>query len=115
MEDSVLMELLTGPFSALVLAISLLMGLYKLAGKYLPKIIQRHVQMIDELQDSQQQIVNKLVELSTQMTQQHANQTEAMRKAIAGVHIRLNHQQDDLKEVKFKLGLPVRAEEADEA
>jgi hypothetical protein len=38
-----------------------------------------------------------------------------MRKAIAGVHIRLNHQQDDLKEVKFKLGLPVRVEEADEA
>jgi hypothetical protein len=37
-----------------------------------------------------------------------------MRKAIAGVHIRLNHQQDDLKEVKFKLGLPIRADEEQE-
>jgi len=114
MEDSVLMELLTGPFSALVLAITLLMGLYKLAAKYLPKIIQRHVQMIDELQDSQKEIVNKLVQLSTTMTEQHASQTESMRKAIAGVHIRLNHQQDDLKEVKFKLGLPIRADEEQE-
>ena len=114
MEDSVLMELLTGPFSALVLAITLLMGLYKLSAKYLPKIIQRHVQMIDELQDSQKEIVNKLVQLSTTMTEQHVQQTESMRKAIAGVHIRLNHQQDDLKEVKFKLGLPIRVDEEQE-
>ena len=47
MEDGYLMELLTGPFSALVLAITLLWGLYKLAAKYLPKIIERHVQMLD--------------------------------------------------------------------
>ena len=105
MEDGYLMELLTGPFSALVLAITLLWGLYKLAAKYLPKIIERHLQMLDELQESQNAITTRLEQLTTTMTEQHASQTESMRKAIAGLHHRLNPIQDDLKEVKFKLGL----------
>jgi peptidoglycan hydrolase CwlO-like protein len=105
MEDGYIMELLTGPFSALVLAVILLWGLYKLAAKYLPKIIERHVQMIDDLQETQSQITSRLEQLTATMTEQHASQTESMRKAIAGIHQRLNPIQDDIKEVKFKLGL----------
>jgi hypothetical protein len=111
MEEGYLMELLTGPFSALVLAITLLIGLYKLAAKYLPTLLERHIAMIDDLQESQSAICTRLEQMTTTMTEQHAGQTEAMRKAIAGLHQRLNHSQNDLKEVKFKLGLEIKEEE----
>ena len=48
MEENMIQEILTGPFSALVLAVTLLMGLYKLAAKYVPKVIEKHLEQMDE-------------------------------------------------------------------
>lgn len=103
--DGSTMEFLTGPASALVLAITLLSGLYRLAAKYLPALIDRHIRLIDDMQDSQRKISEKLDQVAVSVTQEHASQNEAMRKAISGVHGRLNPLQDDLKEIKIKMGL----------
>lgn len=103
--DGSTIEFLTGPASALVLAVTLLSGLYRLAAKYLPALIDRHIKLIDDMQDSQQKLNEKLDSVSLTVTQEHASSNEAMRKAISGVHSRLNPIQDDLKEVKIKVGL----------
>ena len=103
--DGSTMEFLTGPASALVLAITLLSGLYRLAAKYLPALIDRHIKLIDDMQESQKKLNEKLDSVAVTVTQEHASQNEAMRKAISGVHSRLNPIQDDLKEVKIKVGL----------
>lgn len=103
--DGVTMEFLTGPASALVLAITLLSGLYRLAAKYLPALIDRHIKLIDDMQESQKKINEKLDTVAVAVTQEHAAQNEAMRKAISGVHGRLNPIQDDVKEIKIKMGL----------
>ena len=103
--DGSTIEFLTGPASALVLAVTLLSGLYRLAAKYLPALIDRHIKLIDDMQDSQQKLNEKLDSVAVTVTQEHASQNEAMRKAISGVHSRLNPIQDDLKEVKIKVGL----------
>ena len=103
--DGSTMEFLTGPASALVLAITLLSGLYRLAAKYLPALIDRHIKMIDDMQESQKKIAEKLDQVAVNVTQEHASQTEAMRKAVSGLHSRLNPIQDDLKELKIKAGL----------
>jgi excinuclease UvrABC helicase subunit UvrB len=103
--DGVTMEFLTGPASALVLAITLLSGLYRLAAKYLPALIDRHIKLIDDMQESQKKINEKLDSVAITVTQEHVSQNEAMRKAISGVHSRLNPLQDDLKEIKIKVGL----------
>jgi len=102
--DGVTMEFLTGPASALVLAITLLMGLYRLAAKYLPALIDRHIKLIDDMQESQKKISEKLDQVAVAVTMEHASQNEAMRKAISGVHSRLNPIQDDIKEMKIKMG-----------
>lgn len=102
--DGVTMEFLTGPASALVLAITLLSGLYRLAAKYLPALIDRHIKLIDDMQESQKKINEKLDSVAITVTQEHVSQNEAMRKAISGVHSRLNPLQDDLKEIKIKVG-----------
>lgn len=103
--DGSTIEFLTGPASALVLAVTLLSGLYRLAAKYLPALIDRHIKLIDDMQEAQQKINEKLDSVAVTVTQEHASQNEAMRKAISGVHSRLNPIQDDLKEVKIKVGL----------
>jgi hypothetical protein len=110
--DGSTIEFLTGPASALVLAVTLLSGLYRLAAKYLPALIDRHIKLIDDMQESQQKLNEKLDSVAVTVTQEHASQNEAMRKAISGVHSRLNPIQDDLKEVKIKVGLsPLTNEE----
>lgn len=110
--DGSTIEFLTGPASALVLAVTLLSGLYRLAAKYLPALIDRHIKLIDDMQVNQQKLNEKLDSVAVTVTQEHASQNEAMRKAISGVHSRLNPIQDDLKEVKIKIGLsPISNEE----
>jgi hypothetical protein len=110
--DGSTIEFLTGPASALVLAVTLLSGLYRLAAKYLPALIDRHIKLIDDMQVNQQKLNEKLDSVAVTVTQEHASQNEAMRKAISGVHSRLNPIQDDLKEVKIKVGLtPISNEE----
>lgn len=110
--DGSTIEFLTGPASALVLAVTLLSGLYRLAAKYLPALIDRHIKLIDDMQVNQQKLNEKLDSVAVTVTQEHASQNEAMRKAISGVHSRLNPIQDDLKEVKIKVGLsPLTNEE----
>ena len=61
------MEFLTGPASALVLAITLLSGLYRLAAKYLPALIDRHIKLIDDMQESQQKLNEKLDSVAHKM------------------------------------------------
>ena len=102
--EGLTMEFLTGPASALVLAITLLTGLYRLAAKYLPALIDRHIKLIDDMQESQKKISEKLDQVAVAVTMEHASQNEAMRKAISGVHSRLNPIQDDIKEMKIKMG-----------
>ena len=109
--DGVTMEFLTGPASALVLAITLLGGLYRLAAKYLPALIDRHIKLIDDMQETQQKIIEKLDTVALTVTQEHASQTEAMRKAISGIHSRLNPIQDDLKELKLQIKTSVTTDE----
>ena len=110
--DGSTIEFLTGPASALVLAVTLLIGLYRLAAKYLQALIDRHIKLIDDMQESQQKLNEELDTVAVTVTHEHASQNEAMRKAISGVHSRLNPIQDDLKEVKIKVGLsPLTNEE----
>ena len=73
--------------------------------KYLPALIDRHIKLIDDMQESQKKLNEKLDQVAVTVTQEHASQNEAMRKAISGVHGRLNPLQDDIKEIKIKVGL----------
>jgi seryl-tRNA synthetase len=102
MSDSWL-ELAIGPASGLIIAISILIGLYKLAARYIPKLIDRHIAQIDEQMKSQQELTEQISNLSVTMTTEHASQTEAMRKSAAGLHQRLNPISDDLKDIKLAL------------
>ena len=70
--------------------------------------------MIDDMQESQTKIAEKLDAVAVNVTQEHASQTEAMRKAVSGLHSRLNPMQDDLKELKIKAGLPIKASPQDD-
>jgi len=93
MDDSILM-VLTGPASALALAVSLLWGLARYAGKILPGIIDRHMSQIDA-------IIHRLESMEAASQENR----EIYRKMIAGVHSRLNPVENDIKEIKYYLKL----------
>ncbi len=98
--SSEMINILTGPVSALALAVTILWGLSKFASKYLPQIIDKHLKQIDDQMECQRQICNRLDQMGTSMVEQNASATEAMRKAISGVHGRLNPIENDVKEIK---------------
>jgi hypothetical protein len=100
-----MVSVLTGPVSALGLAVAILWGLSRFASKYLPQIIDKHLQQIDDQMECQRQICNRLDDMGTSMVEQTAQSTEAMRKAISGVHGRLNPIESDVKEIKSIVNL----------
>lgn len=108
MPENELLMLLTGPVSALALAVTMLLGIGRLVSKYVPKVIEKHLNQIDEQMKTNGMIVDRLDQLKDSIADQHAVQTEATRKAIAGLHGRLNPMENDLKEVKTILRLETR-------
>jgi ribosomal protein S13 len=108
MPENELLMLLTGPVSALALAVTMLLGIGRLVSKYVPKVIEKHLNQIDEQMKTNGLIVDRLDQLKDSIADQHAVQTEATRKAIAGLHGRLNPMENDLKEVKTILRLETR-------
>lgn len=93
MDDSILM-VLTGPASALALAVSLLWGLARYAGKILPGVIDRHMSQVDA-------IIARL----EQMERDSQENREIYRKMISGIHARINPMENDVKEIKYYLKL----------
>jgi len=108
MPENELLMLLTGPVSALALAVTMLFGIGRLVSKYVPKVIEKHLQQIDDQMKTNGLIVDRLDQLKDSIADQHAVQTEATRKAIAGIHVRLNPMENDLKEVKTFLRFETR-------
>ena len=108
MEDSSLYMMLTGPVSALALSVTMLLGIGRLVSKYAPKVVDKHLQQIDDQMKTNAAICDRLDELKDSISDQHAAQTEVTRKAIAGLHGRLNPMENDLKEVKTILRLDKR-------
>ncbi len=94
------MNFLTGPVSALALAVAILWGLGKFAGKYVPQIIEKYMKQIDEQVKAQKQICDRLDQMKDAVTEQHTAQTEAYRQAVRGLHGRLNPIENDVKEIK---------------
>jgi len=107
-EDS-LMMFLTGPFSGLALALVMLWGIGKMVAKYVPKIVDKHLHQIDEQIKANSKIVDRLDQMREAVNEQHAQQTEAMRLAVSGLHKRLNPMENDIKEVKTFLNLSSNA------
>lgn len=103
-EDNILM-LLTGPVSALALAISMLWGISKIIGKYLPKLVDKHLKQIDEQIESTKRIVDRLEHMRDDFSEYQTAQSEVTRNAVAGIHKRLNPIENDIKEVKTFLKL----------
>jgi len=99
-------EIASGPASGLLIAFSIIIGLYRLAAKYLPKVIEKHLENLDRQMETQREIGENMQQLRTDITQEHAMQTEAFRKSLAGVHQRFNPLQDDLRDIRLKLNLP---------
>jgi ribosomal protein S13 len=108
MPENELLMLLTGPVSALALAVTMLLGIGRLVSKYVPKVIDKHLKQIDDQMKTNGMIVDRLDQLKDSIADQHATQTEATRKAIAGIHGRLNPMENDLKEVKSFLRIETR-------
>jgi ribosomal protein S13 len=105
MPENDLLMLLTGPVSALGLALTMLWGIGRLVSKYAPKVIDKHLHQIDEQIKANGLIVDRLDQLKDAITDQHTVQTEATRKAISGLHGRLNPIENDIKDMKSYLRL----------
>lgn len=99
-------DFVIGPASGLFIALSILIGLYRLAAKYLPKVVEKHIANLDRQMETQREIGEHLQQLRTDITQEHAMQTEAFRKSLAGIHQRFNPVCDDLRDIRLKLNLP---------
>lgn len=102
--QEMVMNFLTGPVSALALAVAILFGLGKFLGKYVPQIVEKHLEQVDKQMKAQEQICNRLDDMKTILHQEHAEQTEVFRKAISGLHGRLNPIENDVKEIKAVVG-----------
>jgi len=100
MDDQLMLNFLTGPVSALALALTILWGLGKFASRYLPQIVDKHLKQIDNQMVVQEKICDRLDQIKDQMAEQHSDQTEIVRKAISGIHGRLNPMETDLKDIK---------------
>lgn len=98
--QEMLMNFLTGPVSALALAVAILWGLGRFAGKYVPQIIEKYMKQIDDQVKAQKQICDRLDQMKDAVTEQHMAQTEVYRKAVSGLHGRLNPIENDVKEIK---------------
>lgn len=98
------MNFMTGPVSALALAVAILWGLGKTMGKYVPQLVDKHLEQIDKQMEAQTQICNRLDDMKTILHQEHAEQTEVFRRAVAGLHGRLNPIENDVKEIKAVVG-----------
>ena len=83
------MNFMTGPVSALALAVAILWGLGKTMGKYVPQLVDKHLEQIDKQMEAQTQICNRLDDMKTILHTEHAEQTEVFRRAVAGLHGRL--------------------------
>lgn len=109
MSESMLIEILTGPFSALVLAVILLYGLFKLAAKYIPKVVERHLKQIDEQMDSQRAITQRLESMESTFRDLREDDRELMRGLASNLHKRLTPIETDIKAIKaytdFKQGV----------
>ena len=101
----IVMNFLTGPISALALAVAILWGLSRFAAKYLPQIIEKYFKQMDDQVEAQRQICQRLDEMKDSIGDQHTTQTEAMRKAVSGLHGRLNPIESDVKEIKAMMTL----------
>lgn len=106
------MNFLTGPVSALALAVAILWGLGKFAGKYLPQIVDKHLKQIDDQMEAQRKICERLDQMKDSIAEQHTVQTEGFRTAIRGLHGRLNPIESDVKEIKAMVGLRHTSEAA---
>jgi len=100
MTNEMLLNLVTGPVSALALAVAILWGLSRFAAKYLPQVIDKHLKQIDDQMEAQVKICDRLDQMREQMSTQHSEQTEIVRKAISGLHGRLNPIENDVKDIK---------------
>ncbi len=99
-------DFVIGPASGLFIALSILIGLYRLAAKYLPKVVEKHLENLDRQMQTQKDLSQSMIDLRESMSKEHTSQTEAMRMSLSGIHQRFNPLQDDLRDIRMKLNLP---------
>lgn len=108
MSEGMIIDILTGPFSALMLAVILLYGLYKIAAKYIPRVVERHLKQIDEQMDSQRAITQRLEIMDSTFRELREDDRELMRGLASNLHKRLTPIETDIKAIRvftdFKQG-----------
>lgn len=100
MEHDSMMMLLTGPASALALAVTMLIGIGRMVSKYVPQLVDKHIRQIDEQIEASRKISERLDQMNERMNEQHVQNSETIRSVISGVHKRLNPIENDIKEMK---------------
>lgn len=105
MEHDSLMMMLTGPVSALALAVAMLWGIGRLVSKYVPQLVDKHLAQIDEQIAANKQMVERLDQMRDLMSDHQTQQTEVTRGAVAGIHKRLNPIERDISDMKTYLKL----------
>ena len=100
MEHDSMMMLLTGPASALALAVTMLIGIGRMVSKYIPQLVDKHIRQIDEQIEASRKISERLDLMHERMNEQHVQNSETIRSVISGVHKRLNPIENDIKEMK---------------
>ena len=100
MSEDTIISILTGPVSGLGLCIIMILYVGRFAGKYVPQLVDRHLDQMSAQMDAQGKIISRLEEMQKLMADQHELQNETIRRAISGLHGRLNPMENDLKEVR---------------
>jgi len=100
MESESMMMLLTGPASALALAVTMLLGIGRMVSKYVPQLVDKHIKQIDEQIEASRKISERLDAMHERMNEQHVQTSETIRTVVSGVHKRLNPIENDIKEMK---------------
>ena len=56
-------DFVIGPASGLFIALSILIGLYRLAAKYLPKVVEKHIANLDAQMETQRALGESMQQL----------------------------------------------------
>lgn len=97
--ESSYIQLLTGPLSALALAVILLYTVGKWAAKFVPTVVAKYMEQSDKTIEQLDKLNQNIMEHRSESAIRAETHLEATRKAIAGLHSRLNTIEPDIKEI----------------
>ena len=97
--ESSYIQLLTGPLSALALAVILLYTVGKWAAKFVPTVVNKYMEQSDKTIEQLDKLNKTIMEHRSESAIRAEQHLEATRKSIAGLHNRLNMIEPDIKEI----------------